>query len=74
MFASGLKTMRGSFVFFRHHEKVSEFNNDLKDNPILQLSLEQVYRFLALFVFALDTLPFFFGMVVLFVSVVGVSK
>jgi hypothetical protein len=46
----------------------------LKGNPILQQLLEQVYRFLDRFDFPLDTLPFFFGMVVLFVSVSGDSK
>jgi hypothetical protein len=46
----------------------------LKGNPILQQLFEQVYRFLGRFDFPLDTLPFFFGMVVLFVSVLGDSK
>jgi hypothetical protein len=46
----------------------------LKGNPILQQSLEQVYLFLGRLDFPLDTLPFFFGMVVLFVSVLGDSK
>jgi hypothetical protein len=46
----------------------------LKGNPILRQPLWQVYRFLDRFDFALDTLPFFFGMVVLLVSVVVGSK
>jgi hypothetical protein len=46
----------------------------LKDNPILRQALVLVYRFLDRFVFPLDTLPFFFGMVVLLVSVVEGSK
>jgi hypothetical protein len=46
----------------------------LKDSPILQLFLELVYRFFVLFDFPLDTLPFFFGMVVLLVSVSGAPK
>jgi hypothetical protein len=46
----------------------------LKGNPILQQSLLQVYRFPDRFDFPLDTLSFFFGMVVLFVSVFEVSK
>jgi hypothetical protein len=45
-----------------------------KDNPMLLLILLQVYRFLARLDFAFNTLPFFFGMVVLLVSVVIGSK
>jgi hypothetical protein len=46
----------------------------LKDNPMLLQVLSLVYRFLDRFDFPLDTLPFFFGMVVLLVSVVIGSK